>query len=484
MAAKRIYQIAKEFECDEKEIIAFLTGQGIKVGNRLSAVSDDAYNLVKAKFTAPPEPPPAPAPKPEPKPEPALVVNQPENVQPVPAPIDKPQFVPGKKNKKKGPKPPQPEGEVPQDEKPEKFVTDLKLEHMDERTRTVVFEATKAGNEFIKRYSSESKETQPGLFPGMDPWGIIWNLKILYPDSSPARYWQGINKLATKSFKLLNRYGLSHREELAEIREVTNPLGKEYSPREIFSDEENEEFARQQKLLFKLFGHGMGMVNDSLYDMKLKAFRMLAKYERMSFVDYLDNPDDELRSKNRPAFEEMIEAVTYSLRGVTRRVRFYERHKERIIRIRDCFFEWLDGYAKLKEQKADPAKLEKYLELEEKFFNLIEFISYDNLLDSKKNKPAPFDTVLTLINEYRDNMDDPDALRNFKYKVRGVTNVIYKPKEYNFLYRFAELEPHADYRPPEEIAAAEAAAKAAAEEAAKAAAEEAAETPVEEIPNS
>ena len=67
MAAKRIYQIAKEFECDEKKIIEFLTGQGIKVANRLSAVSEDTYNLLKAKLFAPPPPPPPP---PEPKPEP------------------------------------------------------------------------------------------------------------------------------------------------------------------------------------------------------------------------------------------------------------------------------------------------------------------------------------------------------------------------------------------------------------------------------
>ena len=64
MAAKRIYQIAKEFEREEKDIIEFLTGQGIKVGNRLSAVSEDTYNLLKAKFLAPPEPEPAPVPEP------------------------------------------------------------------------------------------------------------------------------------------------------------------------------------------------------------------------------------------------------------------------------------------------------------------------------------------------------------------------------------------------------------------------------------
>ena len=107
--------------------------------------------------------------------------------------------------------------------------------------------------------------------------------------------------------------------------------------------------------------------------------------------------------------------------------------------------------------------MEKYLKLEEKFVSLAEFMSFDNLLDGRKNKPKPFEIVLELLTNYRDNMDDPDAERDFKYKVRGVTNIIFKPKEYVFLYRFAELEPHKDYRPPEEIAAAEAAAKAAAE---------------------
>ncbi|MBO4779061.1 MAG: translation initiation factor IF-2 N-terminal domain-containing protein, partial [Selenomonadaceae bacterium] len=61
MAAKRIYQMAKEFERDEKEIIEFLIGQGIKVANRLSAVSEDTYNMLKVKYTAPP-PPPEPEP--------------------------------------------------------------------------------------------------------------------------------------------------------------------------------------------------------------------------------------------------------------------------------------------------------------------------------------------------------------------------------------------------------------------------------------
>ena len=119
--------------------------------------------------------------------------------------------------------------------------------------------------------------------------------------------------------------------------------------------------------------------------------------------------------------------------------------------------------------------MEKYLSLEKKFISLVEFMSMDNLLFLKK-KPAPFATALAVLNEYRDNMDDPDAERNFKYKIRGITLVLYKPKEFVFLYQLANLEPHKDYRSPEMIAAAEAAkAQAEAEAAAKAAAEAAAQ---------
>ena len=65
---KRIFQLAKEFERDEKEIMAFLTTQGIKVSNRLSAVSEETYNMLKTKFTALPEPEPEPEPPPKPEP--------------------------------------------------------------------------------------------------------------------------------------------------------------------------------------------------------------------------------------------------------------------------------------------------------------------------------------------------------------------------------------------------------------------------------
>ena len=263
--------------------------------------------------------------------------------------------------------------------------------------------------------------------------------------------------MATKAFKLVNVFGLTHRTLLGEMRTAINPVGKKYEPREIFTEEENQKFADQQDLLFRTFGHGMGAVNDNLYAMKLHAERMKIKYEQMDFLAYINNPDDELRSKDRAPFNELVEAVAFSIRGVARRFGFYQLHKERVDNIISKFFEWLDGYAKLKEQGADAAKLEKYLELEEKFISIAEYISFDNLLDHRPNKPAPFDTVFDLLHAYRDNMDDPDAERNFKYKVRGVTNIIYKPKEYVFLFNFAGLEPNKDYRTPEMIAAAEAA---------------------------
>jgi hypothetical protein len=145
------------------------------------------------------------------------------------------------------------------------------------------------------------------------------------------------------------------------------------------------------------------------------------------------------------------------------------KNTERLENVLKNFFEWIDGYAKLKEEGADTAKVEKYLDLEKKFISMVEFMSFDNLIPRKKL--VPFDIILDLLNNYRDNLDDPDAERNFKYKVRGVTNLLHKPKEYVFTYQFADLEPQKDYRPPEEIAAAEAKAAAEAEAQAKAAAE-------------
>ena len=466
---KRIFQLAKEFERDEKEIMAFLTTQGIKVSNRLSAVSEETYNLLKVKFLAPPEPEPAPEPPPKTEP-----IEQPAAEQPQPA---------GKKKKKKN-KAQQPaeqsaqeEGETQAQEEPKiKEVSDAKIENMDKRTQTVLFEAINAGNEFIKNYNSTAgqaslldKRKRPILTQFMDSWAILYNHKLEYPDSSPVRYWESVAKLMTRAFKMLNSFGLANREALAHMRDTMAPIGLKYQPREIFTAEENQLFEEQQKLLFLSFGHGMGIINDNLYDLKLKAERMKVKYERMPFLEYVTNPQDELRSNERVPFAELVEAVSYSLRGVARRFNFYMHNTERINNVIQKFSEWLNGYAKLKEQGADAAKLEKYLALEKKFIDIAEFMSFDNLLSHKKNSPQPFDTILELLQAYRDNMDDPDAERNFKYKVRGVTNIIYKPKEFVFVYRFAELEPLKDYRPPEMIAEAE--AKKAAEAAAKAAEE-------------
>ncbi len=467
MASKRIYQIAKEIERDEKDIIAFLTGQGIKVGNRLSAVSEEAYNMLKEKFLAPPEPEPAPPPPPEPKP---VVKEEPAQVEQAAAPVvqAQPKFVPSDKKKKKKNKPfPNPD-ENAQEEQPVKEVSAAKIEAMDVRTRTVMFEAIKAGNDFIRSYNSNSGQPEPfdrkaTITPNMDMWAMMFNFKFEYPDSSPVRYWQSMSKVATRAFKMMNNFGLRNREALAEMRDIMNPVAS-YVPREVFTDEENQKFEAQQKLLFRTFGHGMGAVNDNLYDLKLYADRMKVKYEHANLLDYVTNPESEFRGNDRAPFYEFAETVAYSIRGVARRLMFFLDNKERIQNIVNEFFGWLDGYAKLKEQGADVAKLEKYLALEEKFINIVEFMAFDeNLLYAPKKKPVPFDTAVRLLREYSENLDDPDAERNFKYKVRGVTNVAYKPKEYIFLYRFAGLEPNKDYRPPEEIAAAEAAAKAAEE---------------------
>ena len=494
MATKRIYQLVKEFERDDKEIIAFLTSQGIKVTNKLSAVSEETYNMLKAKFMAPP-PPPEPEPAPEPPPAvkedaPAESSEEAATQSTQPAPDFK-----KKKKKNKAPQPgqaPQPQAQ-PQDKtqpqaqeqteegEPVKIISDEKIANMSRRTQSILFEGIKAGNEFIRHYSTHSGNTAlkqgkkliPHLTPTLDTWEVLYNHKFEYPDASPARYWNAVAKLMTRAFKINNAFGMSHREELAKMREATKPVGLKYQPREIFTDEENELFEAQQKLLFKTFGHGAGLVNDNLYALKLKAERMKVKYERMDFLEYVTNPNDELRSNDRVPFNELAEAVTYALRGIARRYYFFYDNEERINKIIKDFFIWIDGYAKLKEQGAPVEKLEKYLELEKKFVSLVEFMSFDNLLlYKKKNKPSPFDTLSDLLAAYRDNMDDPDAERDFKYKARGVTNVTFKPKEFVFIYNFAGLEPGVDYRTPEMIAAAEA-AKAAkeAEEAAKAAAE-------------
>ena len=466
MAAKRIYQIAKEFERDEKEIIEFLTGQGIKVSNRLSAVSEETFNLLKAKYTAPPEP----EPEPEPIPEPAPVVEK--TAQPAPSDASTEQTpAPAKKKKKKKKKK---SGQITEEELIAEYEAEEAAQGAQDvqgdtqpasgqtynaATRAVYHSAIAAGNAFIKDYrmgmtKKQFSETKTKLTYNTDSWAVLQELKFDYPDTSAARYWQAMNKLSTRAFKLMNAYGLSHREILGELRNLTAPLGAEYEPKEIFTDEENQLFAEQQKLLFRIFGHGMGKVNDNLFDMKIHAEHMKLQYEMMNFVSYLTDPADPLRCENRVPFADMVDAVVFSVSGVARRVKFYESNKERIINIIKLFFDWRDDYAKLKEQGAPAEKLEKHLELEKKFVDLVEFMALDNLLGGGKKK-IPFDIILSLLIDYRDNMDDPDAKRNFQYKVRGVTNLIYKPKEYIFIYRFAGLEAGKDYRPPEEQAVAD-----------------------------
>lgn len=474
MAAKRIYQLAKEFECDEKELIAFLTSQGIKVGNRLSAVNDDAYNLLKAKYTAPPEPPPPP-PEPEPKPEPTpeliAEIQPPEQ----PEATDVTQPVPGKKKKKKK-KAAQPDEadtvEAAADEQavdsPFKYQI-YDAETTSKGTQKVYLDAIAAGNAFINNYNfmtkKQRKELKPRLTRITDNWGVLHRIKFDNPDISAARYWNAVNKLVTGGFNLVNEFGLSHRKILAEMRNNMMKLGTAYEPREIFTDEENQRFADQQQAIFKLFGHGMGAVNDNLFALKMHAERMKLKYEFNDFLEYATNPAAELRCNDRVPFNDLADAITFSVSGIARRLEFYVANKEIIMLFIENFFAWVDGYAKLKEQGAPADKLEKYLDLQQRFFDLTEFMGIDNLIYVKnKAKTPPCVLLLNLLNEYRDNMDDPDAERNFKYKSRGVTNTIYKPKEFVFVYQFAGLEIQKDYRPPEEIAAAEAETPAANEE--------------------
>lgn len=494
MAAKRIYQIAKEFECEEKKIIEFLTEQGIKVANRLSAVSDDTYKLLKAKLFAPP--PPEPEPEPEPKPEPVaektaqvapVVETAPEGEVAPPAPGKK-----KKKKKKKAPQAEATEGQTEDEENQEdddEDVPPVNFDAVNAATQKAMAASLVAGNNFLNTYKvskRKKKESQLHLSRSMDVWGLLQDLKFDDPDSSPIRYWQAVNKLTTKAYRLIQEFGLKNRELMAEIRETFKGLGTEYVPQEIFTDEENQKFAEQQKVLFEAFGHGMGKVNDNLYELKMYAEGQKRYCEHMSFVDYLKNPDSKLERQIPMPFFTLAETVLYSIRSVPMHVFFYLTYKEQILLAVENFFAWIDGYKKLKEQGADPAKIQKYFELEEKLFRLIEFMSYDNLLfiNKKKRNIIPFALLLNLLNNYRDNMDDPDAERNFKYKSRGITNLTYKPKEYIFICEFADLEPNKDYRTPEMIAAAEAKKAAAAEATAKVATEaEAAATESEEQEN-
>lgn len=473
MAMKRIYQLAKEFECEEKKIIDFLTGQGIKVSNRLSAVTEDTYNLLKEKLFAPP--PPEPQPQPQPKPQP--VAEQAAPATPAPAEQTVAPPAQGKKKKKKNKKP-QGEEVAPELAELEEFkdqpVPFMSGSDADEMTKAVYASAITAGNDFIGNYVPTGKRRKKAkLTRNMDTWQLMQDIIIEDPDASPICYWQSVNKLTTKGYKILQDYGLKNREILAEMREFVKLVGANYEPQEIFTGEENLTFEAQQKFMFLRFGHGMGKVNDNLFELKMYAERKKAYCEHMSFVDYLTNPDSMLETKIPMPFNALAETINYSIRSVIFHVDFYKEYKELIGAAIENFFAWIDGYKQLKEQGAPADKLEKYFKLMEKFFSMVEFFSFDNLVYVRKNMPAPFLTMIDYLNEYRDNMDDPDAERNFKYKTRGLASILYKPKEYIFLYQLAELEPHKDYRTPEMIAEYE--AKKAAEEAAAQAQAESAE---------
>lgn len=492
MATRRIYQLAKEFEREEKEIIEFLTAQGIKVGNRLSAVSEDTYNMLKIKYTAPPPPPPEPEPEPEP-------VVEPEPVAEAKPAVEAEQTDAPAKKKKKKKKSPQPADEQPDYDKVTKSirtaqitnaaemsdVIDSKLGLFDmnalhEGTQEVYSQAIAAGNYFINNYDGiltkrQRRHTKAKLSAVPEPWVILKELKFDSPDSSPARYWQAVGKLVTRSFKAINEFGLTNREVLGQMRKFMAPE-KDFKPREIFTAEENALFDSQQKLLFRLFSHGLGTVNDNLYELKVVAEDFKRRYEMMNFASYVTNPADELRCADRVPFDELVDAIVYSISGIVRRVNFYNRYKSRLVRIMEIFHAWIDEYAQAKEQGVDAAKLERYLWFMKKFIDLASFFAFDNLTARNKiNKQMPFDTILDELIAYRQNMDDPDAERNFQYKVRGVTNIIHKPKEYIFIAHFANLQPGVDYRPPELKAAAE--AQAAEAQTAEVAANE--ESPAE-----
>ena len=438
MAAKRIYQLAKEFERDEKEIIEYLTSQGIKVANRLSAVSDDTYVLLKAKFTEPPkveepEPPKVEEPAPVEK---TVVFSSDQK------PADE-QTQGGKKKNKKN-KNPQQQGQQ-QGQQGQQQAQSPQLAQqapiINKSTQEVYNEAIKAGNDFIERYVPFNKRKKKNraeagkIGPFMDSWGLLQSSRFEYVDSAPSLYWQAVNKLTTAAYKKTQNFGLSNRAFMAEMREAFKLVGAPYVPREIFTDEENELFATQQKFLFSTFSHGQGALNDNLLALKIYCERMSRKFERMDYVEYLTNPDSELNVKPPVPFDAMADVISQGLRGMVNRVRFYRRNKDTIAFAIKNFFEWVDGYQKLKEQDADPAKLKKYLELEGKFIYLTEFMAMDNLLHVKKKEFIPYVKATELLNAYRDDMDNPEAEETFKYLLRGVMNLLFKPKEFVFLWQ-------------------------------------------------
>ena len=425
--AKRIYEIAKEFVRDEKEIMEFLTAQGIRVANRLSAVSEDTYNMLKIKFTEPPkveEPPPAPKVE-QPAVKPESSAEEESAAQPSP-----------KKKKKANVAQPQPtdaaQADAPKAQAP--------LSKSEAAMREIYKEAMRDGNEFIEHYTpSGSKKHQPyGTAMGseLNAWGLMQSAKIIDAGDSPALYWQAVNKLTTAAFKSIQRFGLQHREEIAQMRDATKDIGDDYVPREIFTDEENARFAKQQRFLFTTFGHGQGAINDQLLALKIYCERMNVKFEQMNFVEYLTDPNCELDIKPRVPYEVMAEVITHSARSFPRKFNFFRRHKDVVLLALQTFFEWVDGYQKLKESGADEAKQQKYLELEEKFICLTEFMSFDNLLYVPKKEVIPYVNALEVFNAYRDDLDNPEAEEKFKYDLRGkVMYFLVKPKEFVFMWQ-------------------------------------------------
>lgn len=426
--AKRIYEIAKELVRDEKEIMEFLTAQGIRVANRLSAVNEDTYNLVKTKFTEQPK-----VEEPPPKVEEPPKVEQPKAEQTDAAPSPK------KKKKHKAQQPT--DGTQPPtiQMQPQQQPSDLNA-----ATQAVYAEAIKAGNDFIQNYKQINEKKNDiagnGMGVGFDSFGLLFSEKVYNADESPALYWRAVNKLTTAAYRKIQRFGLQHKDELAEMREAVKEVGAPYVPREIFTDEENERFAKQQRFLFDTFGHGQGALNDELLALKIYCERMGVKFEKMNFVDYLVNPDSEFHVKPRVPFSVMSEVIAHSLRGFTRRFAFYKRHKETIALALKTFFEWIDGYQKLKEAGAPEAKLQRYLELEEKFIYMTEFMSFDNLLRVPKKEVIPYVNAIEVLNAYRDDLDNPEAFATFKYDLRGkVMYFLVKPKEFVFMWQLGEF---------------------------------------------
>ena len=436
--AKRIYELAKEFVRDEKEIIEFLTAQGIRVANRLSAVNEDTYNLIKAKFT---EQPKVEEPEPPKVEVPAPVVEQPKVEQPATdaAPTSK------KKKKNKGQQPTggeQPAATAATQSAPQMQAQPMSL--FNAATQAIYDEAIRAGNDFIENYKQINEKKHDiagnGVGPGLDSFGLLFNGKVYNADESPALYWRAVNKLTTAAYKKIQRFGLQHKEELAEMRETMKEIGATYVPREIFTDEENERFAKQQRFLFNTFSHGQGALNDELLAVKIYCERMGVKFEQMNFVDYLINPDSEFHVKPRVPYSVMAEVIAHSLRGFTRRFNFYKKNKDTIVLALKTFFEWIDGYQKLKEAGAPEAKLQRYLELEEKFIYMTEFMSFDNLLRVPKKQVIPYVNAIEILNAYRDDLDNPEALSKFQYDLRGkVMYFLIKPKEFVFMWQLGEF---------------------------------------------